>query len=264
MSDSNGFIYDPERHHSREARLDHGTEERPPRPHQRIRGSVQDGEVHSRSILSSTTTRSGPSRPIAPSPAPRRTKSTPRMQPTLDERLQACRRRRQHAQHAATRPGCSCRRASSTGRPRLPMPVASRPPAWRWSQNSIRLNWTREEVDDRLHKIMIAIHKNASTPPTEYGKPGNFVYGANIAGFAEGCRRHAGPRARLAPTTNIYHSTPLGVEQAPPRASFSAVRKLWLVTLLNSSFPGTGGWASLDPLGCACPITDRLGGPLSA
>src|SRR3974390_960781 len=50
-------------------------------------------------------------------------------------------------------------------------------------QNSIRLNWTREEVDDRLHKIMIAIHQNAFDTAENYGKPGNLVYGANIAGF---------------------------------------------------------------------------------
>jgi len=53
------------------------------------------------------------------------------------------------------------------------------------SQNSMRLSWTREEVDDRLHKIMIAIHKNAFETAEKYGHPGNLVYGANIAGFAK-------------------------------------------------------------------------------
>ena len=51
------------------------------------------------------------------------------------------------------------------------------------SQNSMRINWTREEVDDRLHKIMIAIHKNCYDTAKEYGTPGNLVNGANIAGF---------------------------------------------------------------------------------
>ena len=51
------------------------------------------------------------------------------------------------------------------------------------SQNSMRLSWTREEVDDRLHKIMIAIHKNAFETAEKYGTPGNLVNGANIAGF---------------------------------------------------------------------------------
>ena len=51
------------------------------------------------------------------------------------------------------------------------------------SQNSMRLSWTREEVDDRLHKIMIAIHKNSFETAEKYGTPGNLVNGANIAGF---------------------------------------------------------------------------------
>src|SRR4051812_18823474 len=51
------------------------------------------------------------------------------------------------------------------------------------SQNSMRLNWTREEVDDRLHKIMIAIHKNCYETAEMYGTPGNLVNGANIGGF---------------------------------------------------------------------------------
>jgi glutamate dehydrogenase (NADP+) len=51
------------------------------------------------------------------------------------------------------------------------------------SQNSMRLTWTREEVDDRLHKIMIAIHKAAFETAEKYGTPGNLVNGANIAGF---------------------------------------------------------------------------------
>ncbi len=51
------------------------------------------------------------------------------------------------------------------------------------SQNSMRLCWTREEVDDRLHKIMICIHKNCYETAEAYGTPGNLVNGANIAGF---------------------------------------------------------------------------------
>lgn len=51
------------------------------------------------------------------------------------------------------------------------------------AQNSARLSWTREEVDDRLHKIMIAIHRNCYETAEKYGTPGNLVNGANIAGF---------------------------------------------------------------------------------
>ncbi|MGA7471322.1 MAG: NADP-specific glutamate dehydrogenase [Candidatus Sulfotelmatobacter sp.] len=51
------------------------------------------------------------------------------------------------------------------------------------AQNSARLNWTREEVDDRLHKIMTSIHRNCYETAEKYGTPGNLVNGANIAGF---------------------------------------------------------------------------------
>jgi glutamate dehydrogenase (NADP+) len=51
------------------------------------------------------------------------------------------------------------------------------------AQNSARLTWDRKEVDDRLHKIMIAIHKNCYETAETYGTPGNLVNGANIAGF---------------------------------------------------------------------------------
>jgi len=53
------------------------------------------------------------------------------------------------------------------------------------SQNSLRLAWTREEVDARLHGIMKAIHKQARDTAVEYGTPGNYVNGANIAGFVK-------------------------------------------------------------------------------
>jgi glutamate dehydrogenase (NADP+) len=51
------------------------------------------------------------------------------------------------------------------------------------SQNSMRLSWTREEVDDRLHKIMKAIHRTCRETAEVFGTPGNYVNGANIAGF---------------------------------------------------------------------------------
>ena len=51
------------------------------------------------------------------------------------------------------------------------------------AQNSMHLPWTREEVDKRLHEIMIAIHKQCYETAEEYGQPGNLVMGANIAGF---------------------------------------------------------------------------------
>jgi glutamate dehydrogenase (NADP+) len=51
------------------------------------------------------------------------------------------------------------------------------------SQDSLRLGWPREEVDARLKDIMKAIHKQCWETAEEYGTPGNYVAGANIAGF---------------------------------------------------------------------------------
>ncbi|MCH3972613.1 MAG: NADP-specific glutamate dehydrogenase [Oscillospiraceae bacterium] len=51
------------------------------------------------------------------------------------------------------------------------------------SQNSLRLSWTFEEVDERLHNIMKNIYANAAEAAETYGMKGNLVAGANIAGF---------------------------------------------------------------------------------
>jgi len=51
------------------------------------------------------------------------------------------------------------------------------------SQNSLRLAWTREEVDQRLEGIMVNIHKSAAETAKEYGREGDYVFGANVAGF---------------------------------------------------------------------------------
>ncbi len=53
------------------------------------------------------------------------------------------------------------------------------------AQNAMHLNWTRAEVESRLHQIMVAIHHSAHETAKEYGKPGNYVVGANIAGFVK-------------------------------------------------------------------------------
>ncbi len=51
------------------------------------------------------------------------------------------------------------------------------------SQNSMRLKWSREEVEAKLKGIMKSIHSSCITASEEYGTPGNYVNGANIAGF---------------------------------------------------------------------------------
>ena len=52
------------------------------------------------------------------------------------------------------------------------------------SQNSLRLSWTREEVDEKLDAIMVGIHKAAYETAKEYGRDGDYVFGANVAGFS--------------------------------------------------------------------------------
>ncbi len=51
------------------------------------------------------------------------------------------------------------------------------------SQNSLRLSWSFEEVDQRLHGIMVNIFRQMSSAAEQYGVPGDYVAGANIAGF---------------------------------------------------------------------------------
>ncbi|MDD2604931.1 MAG: NADP-specific glutamate dehydrogenase [Desulfobacteraceae bacterium] len=53
------------------------------------------------------------------------------------------------------------------------------------SQNSMRLNWSREEVDSRLRTIMSSIHQTCVQASARYGLDGNYVAGANIAGFTK-------------------------------------------------------------------------------
>ncbi|WP_142247862.1 NADP-specific glutamate dehydrogenase [Alkalihalobacterium alkalinitrilicum] len=53
------------------------------------------------------------------------------------------------------------------------------------AQNSMRLSWTFEEVDAKLHEIMKNIYQESIKAAEEYGTPGNLVVGANIAGFVK-------------------------------------------------------------------------------
>ncbi|HQG34564.1 MAG TPA: glutamate dehydrogenase, partial [Syntrophales bacterium] len=56
------------------------------------------------------------------------------------------------------------------------------------SQNSLKLSWTREEVDNRLLIIMKSIHKACVETAEAYGRKGDYVMGANIAGFTKVAR----------------------------------------------------------------------------
>ena len=51
------------------------------------------------------------------------------------------------------------------------------------AQNSMRLNWSRERGGQRLKMTMKGIHRTCLDAAEEYGKPGNYVVGANVVGF---------------------------------------------------------------------------------
>jgi glutamate dehydrogenase (NADP+) len=53
------------------------------------------------------------------------------------------------------------------------------------SQNAVRMSWNRKKVDRRLYGIMKSIHKSCVDACEEYGEKGNYVAGANIAGFTK-------------------------------------------------------------------------------
>ena len=55
--------------------------------------------------------------------------------------------------------------------------------AMEMSQNSMRLSWTVEEVDEKLHTVMRSIYASCLSAAEQFGQPGNLVMGANIAGF---------------------------------------------------------------------------------
>ncbi len=50
-------------------------------------------------------------------------------------------------------------------------------------QNASRDSWTAQHTEERLHQIMAGIHESCATSAEEYGTPGDYVAGANIAGF---------------------------------------------------------------------------------
>jgi glutamate dehydrogenase (NADP+) len=56
------------------------------------------------------------------------------------------------------------------------------------SQNSLKMSWTREEVDRLLLKIMKDIHKSCLEAAEVYGRKGDYVAGANVAGFMKVAR----------------------------------------------------------------------------
>ncbi len=63
------------------------------------------------------------------------------------------------------------------------MPAAWPPPSLEMQQNASRDSWSFDHTEQRLAEIMTSIHETCLTVADEYGSPGNYVVGANIAGF---------------------------------------------------------------------------------
>ena len=119
-----------------EARVRHRPQERPARPHPGVRRRFKGAHLHARGPASSTTTRSGTSRPTARSRAPRRTRSTARTPRTCSERLKVVAEGANMPTDARRRATSSWTPASSTGPARPPTRAASRPRASRWRRTA--------------------------------------------------------------------------------------------------------------------------------
>ncbi len=183
LSDSEGFIHDEAGIDREKLEVHLRPEERAARPDQGIRRQVQGRDLHRRPIRSSITTRSGASRRSAPSRAPRRTRSTARTRRTC------CTTASTVVSEGANMPTAldGVKHFLDAGILYAPGKAANAggvaTSGLEMTQNSMRMSWTREEVDARLHKIMKAIHKACAETATAFGTPGNYVNGANIAGF---------------------------------------------------------------------------------
>ena len=113
---------------------------------------------------------------------PERDQRQGRRQPAEERRLRG-RRRRQHADRRSTASTqfLDARDPLRPGQGRQRRRRRHLGPGDGAEQHA--LGWTREEVDDRLHQIMKSIHKACVETAERFGTPGNYVNGANIAGF---------------------------------------------------------------------------------
>jgi len=72
------------------------------------------------------------------------------------------------------------------------------------AQNSQREIWPFEDVDHKLHQIMVNIYATAKAAAEEYGSPGNLVVGSNIAGFVKVAQAMIGPGFSLESNRRVY------------------------------------------------------------
>ena len=184
LCDSSATIVDEKGIDAKKLRLRHGAEERQARTDQGIRRQVQR-LLRRRRRASGTSSGTRASRSTSPCPARPRTRST---RPTPQ---------------ALVKNGCICV-AEGANMPSTPEAVkifqennvlygpgkaanagGVATSGLEMSQNSMKLSWTREEVDNRLLIIMKSIHKACVETAEAYGKKGDYVTGANIAGFTK-------------------------------------------------------------------------------
>ncbi len=91
------------------------------------------------------------------------------------------------------------------------------------TQNSMRLNWTRQEVDERLHTIMKTIHRTCLDAAAQYGTPGNYMNGANIAGLS----RSWNPCSIRGWSRRLTRTMPRAPDRSPIPRSFSRQYEFW-------------------------------------
>ena len=131
LSDSSGYIYDEAGIDAREAGVRHGPEERQARPHQGVRGQVQERRVHARGPkLDHNPLWDHKAQCAFPSRDPERDQRQGRREPAEERRLRRL-RRREHADRPRGRRRVPREARSSTVPARPPTPAAWPPPAWR-------------------------------------------------------------------------------------------------------------------------------------
>ena len=100
------------------------------------------------------------------------------------------------------------------------MPAAWQPRALRWLENSSRMSWTREEVDHKLHQIMIAIHKNCSQTAANLRHSRQSGERRQHRRLLKGRQCDDGPGTGVAPAGVVDHK---GVDAFHPRIFFVAI-----------------------------------------
>ena len=175
LSDSNGYMYDPERHRPRRRQADQGG--RAP-AHLRVRQARQRRHLYARAARAS-----GRCSATSPCPALPRTKSTLRRREILVKN--GCKLVAEGANMPSTPEAIECFQSNGVmfGPAKAANAGGVATSGLEMSQNSLRLSWSFEEVDAKLDDIMKGIYKAAYDASVEYGCPGNLVAGANIAGF---------------------------------------------------------------------------------